>query len=137
VNGAPKRKHAPAYVGSLMQDPTPKTRATAEAWGKKRHLYKPLPKQFRRDGFDYRQIARERNASICEQTWNGCRNPSIAYEVVRVRRHDGFQIGSRFIPPAEVYPRSERWGELGWTFCDKGAAFAKLREITATTGGGT
>jgi hypothetical protein len=33
-------------------------------------------------------------------------------------------------PPAEAYPRSEQWGELALTFCDKDAAFAKLREIS-------
>jgi len=42
----------------------PKTRATAEAWSKKGHSYKPLPIRFRRDGFDYRQIAREGDAAI-------------------------------------------------------------------------
>ena len=42
----------------------PKTRATAEAWGEKGHSYKPLPIRFRRDGFDYRQIAREGDAAM-------------------------------------------------------------------------
>jgi hypothetical protein len=35
-----------------------KTRATAEGRGKKGRFYKPLQKEFRRDGFAYRQIAR-------------------------------------------------------------------------------
>jgi len=38
--------------------PTRKTRATAEAGTKKRPFYKPLPKEFRHDGFTFRQIAR-------------------------------------------------------------------------------
>jgi hypothetical protein len=53
-----------------------KTRATAEAWGKKRYFYKPLPKELQRDGFTYRQIARETDAAIYEQSWNGCSNPA-------------------------------------------------------------
>jgi len=40
--------------------PDIKTRATAEAWSKKGHSYKPLPIRFRRDGFNYRQIARSK-----------------------------------------------------------------------------
>jgi hypothetical protein len=133
-----KQKRARSFVGGPPIPPsTQKTSATADAATKERHSYKPLPKQLRHDGFTYQQIAREREAAIYEQTWTERRSPSIAYEVVRVRRRDGFQIGSRFIPPAEVYPRSERWGQLGWTFCNKSTAFAKLREITATTGGGT
>jgi len=47
----------------LLQDARPiKTRATAEAWSKKGHSYKPLPTSFRRDGFGFRQIAREGDA---------------------------------------------------------------------------
>jgi hypothetical protein len=114
----------------LPQDaPTIKTRATAEAWGKKRHSHKPLPTRFRSDGFQYRQIAREQNAAIYEQTWSGCAEPSACYEVIRIRRRDGFQIGGRFVQPAEVYPNSDAWGVDGFTFTDKDAAFAKLREL--------
>jgi hypothetical protein len=106
-----------------------KTRATAEAWGKKRRFYKPLPTRFRRDGFNYRQIARERDAAIYEQTWSGCSDPSVCYEVIRIRRRDGFQIGGRLVEPAEVYPSSGAWGVDGFTLTDKDAAFAKLREL--------
>jgi hypothetical protein len=106
-----------------------KTRATAEAWGKKRHSYEPLPTRFRRDGFEYRQIVREGDAAIYEQTWSGCSEPSVCWEVIRIRRREGFQIGARFVEPAEVYPKSEAWGVDGFTFTDKDTAFAKLREL--------
>jgi hypothetical protein len=97
--------------------------------GKERHLYKPLAKEFRRDGFTYRRIARERDAAIYEQTWRGCSNPSACYEVIGIRFREGFQIGARFVEPAEVYPNSAAWGADGLTFTDKNAAFAKLREV--------
>jgi hypothetical protein len=109
--------------------PTRKTRATAEAGTEKGHFYKPLPKEFRRDGFSYRQVARQGDAAIYEQTWTGCSNPNVCYEVIRIRRRKGFQIGGRFVEPAEVYPNSEAWGTDGFTFTDKDAAFAKLREL--------
>jgi hypothetical protein len=102
----------------------------AEARTKKRHFYKPLPKQFCHNGFTYRQIAREGNAAIYEQTWNGSEDPSIAYEVIRIRRREGFQIGGRFVEPAKVYPRSELWGVDGFTFTNRNEAFAKLSEIS-------
>jgi hypothetical protein len=105
-----------------------KTRATPEAWGKKGH-YRPLPKEFRRDGFTYRQIAREGDAVIYGQSWNGCPNPSVCYEIVRIRRREGFQIGGRFVEPAEVYPNSEAWGVDGFTVTDKEEAFAKLHAL--------
>jgi hypothetical protein len=106
-----------------------KTRATAEAGTERRHSYKPLPTHFRLGGFDYRQICREGNAAIYEQTWSGCSEPSVCYEIIRIRRRDGFQIGGRFIEAAEVYPNSKAWGVDGFTLSDKNAAFAKLREV--------
>jgi hypothetical protein len=106
----------------------PKAISTAEAGGKKSH-YRPLPKHFQRDGFTYRQIARENDAAIYEQRWNGSRDPSISYEVIRLRRRDGFQIGDRFVEPSEIYPRSEAWGVDGFTLSDKDAAFAKQAEL--------
>ena len=106
-----------------------KTRATAEARGKKGLFYKPLPTRFRRDGFTYRQVAREGDAAIYEQTWSGCAEPSVCYEVIRIRRRDGFQIGGRFVEPAEIYPKADAWGVDGFTLTDKDGAFAKLREL--------
>jgi hypothetical protein len=88
-----------------------------------------LPTQFRHDGFDYRQIAREGDAAIYQQTWSGCSEPSVCYEVIRIRRREGFQIGGRFVEPAEIYPNSEAWGLDGFTLTDKDAAFGKLREL--------
>ena len=106
-----------------------KTRSRGEAGSKKRPFYKPLPTRFSRDGFNYRQIARERDAAIYEQTWSACSDPSVAYEVVRIRRREGFEIDGRFVEAAEVYPKSDVWGAEGFTLTDKDAAFAKLREV--------
>jgi hypothetical protein len=112
-----------------MPPSTAKTHAAAEGYSKKGHFYKRLPTQFRHDGFDYRQIAREGDVAIYEQSWSGCTDPSVCYEVIRIRYRDGFQIGDRFVEPAEVYPNSEAWGVDGFTLTDKDGAFAKLREI--------
>jgi hypothetical protein len=53
--------------------------------------------------------------------------PSVSYEVVRIRRREGFRIDGRFVEPAEVYPNSDVWGVDGFTLTDQDAAFAKLR----------
>jgi hypothetical protein len=129
VNRPPKAKSSPALLGDLIPGPTLKTLAAPEAGYKKCHSYKRLPTQFRRDGFTYRQIAREGNAAIYEQRWTGCVEPSVCYEVIRIRRREGFEIGGKFIEAAEVYPRSESWGVDGFTLTDKDAALAKLRSL--------
>ena len=123
-------KRVSATVGHPVRLPNRQTSATAEAGSKKGCFYKPLPKQFLRDGYSYRQIARQGDAAIYGPTWNGCRNPSVSYEVIRIRRRNGFQIGGRFVEPAEVYPRSELWGVDGFTFTNRNEAFAKLSEIS-------
>ena len=128
MNEAPNVQRALASVGDLMPPVTANTRATTEAGSKKGH-YKPLPKEFRRGGFAYKQVARQGNGAIYEQRWTGCAEPSVCYEVVRIRRRDGFQIGEKFVEPAELYPNSKAWGTNGFTFTDKNAAFAKLREL--------
>jgi hypothetical protein len=129
MNEASNVKRALAFVGDLIPLPTRKTSATAEGRHKKGCFYKPLLTRFRHNGFDYRQIAREGNGAIYEQRWTGCPNPSISYEVIRIRRRDAFQIGGRFVEPSEVYPNSEAWGTDGFTLTDRDAAFAKLGEL--------
>jgi hypothetical protein len=126
---ASKLKLRGAKCPVSLLPPAIKTRATAKAWGKKRHAYKPLPTRFWRNGFEYRQIARERDAAIYEQTWSGCAEPSVCYEVIRIRRRDGFQINGRFVEPAEIYPKADAWGVDGFTLTDKDGAFAKPREL--------
>ena len=108
-----------------------RTHATVEGGSKKRHFYtyKPLLTRFRRGEFDYRQVPRERDAAIYQQTWNGYSDPSVCYEVVRIRRREGFQIDGRLVEPAEVYPSSQARGLEGWTVRDKESAFRKLREL--------
>jgi hypothetical protein len=108
-----------------------KTSATAAAATQKRY-FRPLPKEFRRDGFSYRQIAREGDAAIYVQTWTGCPDPAICFEVIRVKRRQGFEIDGRFVPAGETCPASKLWGTDGFTLTDKDAAFTKLREIVAS-----
>ena len=128
----PRLKPSPTFVRHSAPLLALKTISTAEAWSKERHPYKPLQTRFRHDGFDYRQIAREGDAAIYEQTWSGCSNPAVCYEVIRIRRREEFRIGNRFVETAEVYPKAKGWGASGWSFSEKDAAFAKLREIAAS-----
>ena len=134
MSAAPRKKCGLVAVPSSMKPSRAKTRATAAAWSRKRPFYKPLPIRFRKGGFNYRQIMRDNNAAIYEQAWDGCPNPSISYEVIRIRRREGFQINGRYVEPAEVYPNSEAWGVDGFTLTDKDAAFAKLRQLASASG---
>jgi hypothetical protein len=89
-----------------------------------------LPTRFRHTGSDYRQIAREGDTAIYEQHWADGAEPSVCYEVIRIRRRNGFQIGEKFIEPYEVYPNSDAWGADGFTFNDRNKAWAKFYAIS-------
>jgi hypothetical protein len=103
MNEASRAKRACRFCQRLFDPPErAKTRATAEARTKKGRSYKPLPKEFRRNRFRYRQIVREANVAIYEQTWNGSQNPSVSWEA---------------------------WGVDGFTISDKDAAFQKLQQM--------
>jgi hypothetical protein len=125
-----RQKPAPTLAEHSVPLPAEKTRAEAEARSSKGRFYKPLPKEFRRDGFSYRQIAREGEAAIYEQTWGYCADPSVCYEVIRVKRREGFVVDGRFVEPAEVYAPSKLWGVDGFTFTNRNTARAKFFEIS-------
>ena len=129
MNRAPLMpKRAPALFRRSVSASLQKTRATPEAKSKKGH-YRLLSKEFRHDELTFRQIRRDGNAAIYEQTWSRCGEATPCWEVIRIRRREGFRIGGRFVEPAEVYPNSEAWGTDGFTFTDKEGAFAKLDEL--------
>ena len=126
----PRSQNTPRTLAEHSVSSTAKkTRAGAEAGSGKGHFYKLLPKEFRRAGFVYRQLAREGDIAIYAQAWCGCPEANVCFEVVRIRRRDGFNIDGRFVEPAELYPRRKAWGTDSFTLTDKDSAFAKFREL--------
>ena len=124
------QKCSRSFVGGLMPPTSRKTSATVERSNKKGHFYRPLRKEFCRNRFRYRQIAREGDIALYEQRWAGCPDAAVGFEVVRVRRRDGFQISEKLIEPYEVYPNSDGWGVDGFTLTDRNKAWDKLFEIS-------
>ena len=125
-----RQKRGGSFVGGLIPPSSRKTSPTGESGTKKGHFYRPLPARFRHNGFDYRQIARKGDAAIYKQRWTGCEEPDVCYEVIRIRRRDGFQISEKFIEPYEIYPNSGAWGVDGFTFTDRTKAWDKFFEIS-------
>ena len=104
-----------------------RTSARADAGSQKSPFYRPLPAAFRHDEYDYRQIARVGRGAIYEQSKGG---KVRAYEVIRVRCREGFEVGGRKIEPAEAYPASEACGTDAWMVLTRERAFELLKEIT-------
>jgi hypothetical protein len=75
--------------------------------------YKVIPTSFKMKGFNYNQLRREGMKAIYQQT----REDSTLsnYEVVKLGRHNGYNMGGSYIEPSETYPGSSLWGIMGWT----------------------
>lgn len=88
--------------------------------------YKPLKENFTKKGFEYKLIKRVGDKAIFEQT----KGKKIKlYEVIKIRRHDGYTIAGVTMEPAETYPSDSEWGTFGWTFTNLEKAQEKLESI--------
>lgn len=88
--------------------------------------YKILKENFTRKGFTYKLIKRDKDKAIYEQKRS---KKNITYEVIKIRRHNGYTIGGVYIEPAEVYPSANEWGDYGWTFNDLTRAEEKYKTL--------
>jgi len=89
----------------------------------------PIALTFRKDDFDYKQIAREGELAIYEQRWYD--SESVAYEVVYIYvRPAGINPWTQEWHPAqEAYPGNSEWGQSAWTYTDLDRAYAAFREL--------
>lgn len=78
-------------------------------------IHKPLPTSLKRQGYLYKQLKRKGRWAIYEQ-FSKKTETKVAYEVVKIGKHNGFSIVGLFFPPAETYPASSMWGSRGWTY---------------------
>jgi hypothetical protein len=77
--------------------------------------YKVIPAQFKKRGFNYTQLKRDGMKAIYQQT--RADSSLNNYEVVKLGRHNGYNMGGSYIEPAETYPGSSLWGITAWTCC--------------------
>lgn len=89
--------------------------------------YKVIPTEFKKKGFDYKQIKRDGMKAIYQQTRVGTSMSN--YEVVKLGRHNGYNMGGAFIEPAETYPGSSLWGIMGWTCQDLDKAMERYQTL--------
>src|SRR4029450_7370766 len=95
---------------------------------------KRLPDKFIKSGFSFTIERRSERAGIYRQQWNGKKDASIAYEVVRpVTSTKQFIEGKwRDSEPHEVYPSTVSWGISGWTFTNLDDALARYASLSLT-----
>ena len=87
-----------------------------------------LPTNFRSDGFEFEQLAREDDIALFRKTKPGLSFET--FEVVIIRKYDE-HLGpqGRLIKAGECMPSSSRWGEEGWSLQTRERAWEKFREL--------
>lgn len=82
--------------------------------------YKLLDNPYRKNGFSHYIVQREGDIALYHKTGevNATRKYvyDAGYEVVRIKRHDGYTIAGVPVEPSEVYPSAEHWGVDGYTY---------------------
>jgi hypothetical protein len=82
--------------------------------------YKPVDEPYMKNTFRHELIKRNGNIALYKKTGmeSNTRKYEVdsGYEVVRIRTHDGYELGGVKIDPAEVYPSNEKWGTDGYTY---------------------
>ena len=89
--------------------------------------YKVIPTEFKKKGFNYKQVRREGMKAIYLQTRDDSQVSN--YEVVKLGRHNGYNMGGSHIEPAETYPGSSLWGIMGWTCTDLDSANKRYSQL--------
>lgn len=102
---------------------------------------KPLPLTFEKKGFLHNQIFREEDIAIYERSQPDKPSIPVHFEVVRVRERGEQKVsypGSTedvTYPAQEIYPSSEEWGRMGWTFTELPDAQQKAQNLLLSTKG--
>ncbi len=98
---------------------------------------KTLETEFESKGFRYTQVRRDGDVAIYKQSRidgalvNGSHmhGSHSAFEVVKIRRHNGYTLAGISFPPAEMYPSSSLWGLFGWTCVTLEEAEQKFQKL--------
>lgn len=88
--------------------------------------YATLKTNFSSKGFKFTMLKREKNKAIfLKSKADGVKS----YEVIMIGKHNGYTLAGNFIPPAEIYPGTNNWGNRGFTFTSLEAAEAKFKKL--------
>lgn len=76
---------------------------------------KILEDSFSKKGFNFSLLKREDDVAIYKKTLEDSEIDAHTYEVIAIKRHNGYEIAGVKMPPAEMYPSDGQWGDWGHT----------------------
>ena len=79
---------------------------------------KILEESFSSKGFKLQQIKRDGDVAIYKKQLDDGESQNYHYEVIAIKRHNGYEIAGVKMPPSEMYPSDSQWGDWGFT-CER------------------
>jgi len=76
---------------------------------------KILEESFTSKGFKLQQIKRDGDVAIYKKKLDEAENDNYHYEVIAIKKHNGYEIAGVKMPPAEMYPSDSQWGDWAFT----------------------
>lgn len=91
--------------------------------------YHELKTEFISKGFKFKQLKRVGDVAIFRR-FKSKKNSS--FELIIIKRHDGYTLDNAYIEPAETYPTTSQWGLYGWTFTDLDKCEDRFQKLLKT-----
>ena len=76
---------------------------------------KILEESFTSRGFKFQQVKRDGDVAIYKKQLDSPESDNHHYEVIAIKKHNGYEIAGVKMPPAEMYPSDSQWGDWGYT----------------------
>ena len=92
---------------------------------------KILEESFTSKGFKLQQVKRDGDIAIYKKQLDDPECENYHYEVIAIKRHNGYEIAGVKMPPAEMYPSDSQWGDWAFTCTtieDANRRFGELQE---------
>lgn len=87
-----------------------------------------LKSEFVKGGYLHKQVKRTGSVALFERKRvDGADGGREHWEVVRIREGREWVVAGNVVPAAELYPGSEQWGTLGFTYSNDNRAGAEHR----------
>jgi len=91
---------------------------------------KILEDNFNSKGFNLSLVKREGDVAIYKKTLEDCESGESNFEVIAIKRHNGYEIAGIKMPPAEMYPSNTQWGDWAYTCTSREDADKRFVQLT-------
>ena len=90
---------------------------------------KILEESFTSRGFKFSIVKREGDVAIYKKQLDEENSEAHNYEVIAIKRHNGYEIAGVKMPPAEMYPSDSQWGDWAYTCMSREDADKRFNQL--------